>query len=441
MAEAGVALGNSVHEIRPLHCVVRAMGLAPYSLQSNPASREGIIDVKLASNVFGLTASAVVLTATVAGFLYCTPQAEFSLFRNPGDTLCNGISVPLNFIIASIIVIMAVSVNRHRAQELFNKLSHIDGSLCRLRRGCECHRQRSSGQLYLPLMALIVGFMSYDSYVWSEKFDAAFCIAKRCVHIVTLSAIMYYCKLVQMMRTRLSDIHDILSSTSTSNRSPGSGISFVLPFEGPSGSRKNRRVASSIMQVSYVDMLDNPVTLNGVAANLKSLPLTETHTILTLRRVYNDVYECSRILNCMIGLPILLDIFRIFISLTSGLYSLMRLLNEPAAAVSTLPSPQYGISLSTWVLMFLGTITAVTAICGGAASTTKDIDHEIQTLLLESALKTEAVEQLKLFSQQVSHDAIVFTAAGFFPIDLSLLCAVLTSAVTYVVILIQFQWK
>ncbi|XP_023707689.1 uncharacterized protein LOC111864570 [Cryptotermes secundus] len=57
----------------------------------------------------------------------------------------------------------------------------------------------------------------------------------------------------------------------------------------------------------------------------------------------------------------------------------------------------------------------------------------------KSHLDSEAVEQLLLFSQQISTDGIAFTAAGFFVIDLSLLCTVLTSAVTYVIILIQFK--
>ncbi|PNF33545.1 hypothetical protein B7P43_G17409 [Cryptotermes secundus] len=229
---------------------------------------------------------------------------------------------------------------------------------------------------------------------------------KRYAHIITLTAIMQYCKMVQMITSRLSDMHEVLSST-VSNRLSQTGVSCVLSPEGPS--------------------------------DLKETPFTETHTILSLRRIYNHIYECTRILNFIFGLPILLDIFRTVTSLTSGSYSVVRLFSEPVEAVTTLNFADFVISRVTWMLIFLGTMISLTVLCGRAASVTRDISHRVQTFLVQSHLDSEAVEQLLLFSQQISTDGIAFTAAGFFVIDLSLLCTVLTSAVTYVIILIQFK--
>lgn len=259
--------------------------------------------------------------------------------------------------------------------------------------------------MYLPIMALALFFACYDSYMWSKNVGIVFCIMKRYANIITLTAIMQYCKIVQMIASRLSDIYEVLTST-VSNRLSETGMSCVLSPEGSSGSKKVCNVASRIMQVASVDILNSPVT-----TDLKETPFTETHTILSLRRIYNHIYECTRILNFIFGLPILLDIFRTVTSLTSGSYSVVRLFNEPVEAVTSLNFADFVVSRVTWILIFLGTIISLTVLCGRAASVTRDISHRVQTFLVQSHLHSEAVEQLMLFSQQISTDGIVFTAA------------------------------
>lgn len=433
MSETHVHIGNFIHEIRPVYYMAKIMGLAPFSLKINPVTKEEIVDIKFTSNVGAFTASGLTFTVLLAAFVYCALRTEFSLLKDPSDTLCKAISGPVNFIGAFILVIMAVTVNRHKAEELLGKLSIIDGNLCRLRGGCTCHKNKKYVQMYLPIMVLAVSFACYDSYVWSKSADIMFCTMKRYAHIITLTAIMQYCKMVQMITSRLSDIHEVLS-TALSSRLSEADMSCVLNPDGPSGSKKVCNVASRIMQVASVDILNSPVT-----ANLKVTSFTETHTILSLRRIYNHIYECTRILNFIFGLPILLDIFYTVTSLISGSYSVVRLFNEPAEAVTSLNFSDFITSRVTWLLIFLGKIISLTVMCGRAASITKDISHRVQTFLVQSHLESEAVDQLVLFSQQLSTDGIVFTAAGFFVIDLSLLCTVLTSAVTYVIILIQFK--
>lgn len=433
MSQTHVHIGNFIHEIKPVYYMAKILGLAPFSLQINPVTNEEIIDIKFTSNIGAFTASGVTFTVLLAGFAYCTLRTDFSFLKDPSDTLCNAISGPVNFINAFILVIMAVTVNRYKIEELLGKISLVDGNLCRLRGGCAYRKNKKCMQIYLPIMVLALSFVCYDSYMWGKTVDTMFCMMKRYAHIITLIAIMHYCKMVQMITSRLSDIHEVLSST-LSKRLSETDMSCVLSTHGPSGSKKVSNVASRIMQVASVDILNSPVT-----ANLKAPPFTETHAILSLRRIYNHIYECTRILNFIFGFPILLDIFRTVTSLISDFYSVVRLFNEPVEAVTSLNFSDFITSHITWILIFLGTIISLTVICGRATSITKDISHNVQAFLVQSHLDRETVEQLMLFSQQISTDRIVFTAAGFFVIDLSLLCTVLTSAVTYVIILIQFK--
>ncbi|XP_039282307.1 putative gustatory receptor 28b isoform X2 [Nilaparvata lugens] len=59
--------------------------------------------------------------------------------------------------------------------------------------------------------------------------------------------------------------------------------------------------------------------------------------------------------------------------------------------------------------------------------------------LLNSDLQPRMRKELMIFSQQILHQKITFTAAGFFVIDFTLINNVIGAVTTYLVILIQFQ--
>jgi hypothetical protein len=63
----------------------------------------------------------------------------------------------------------------------------------------------------------------------------------------------------------------------------------------------------------------------------------------------------------------------------------------------------------------------------------------IQKLLLLQHVRCDIVEQLKLFSEQVTKNEIKFCAFSLFKVDMSLLCTILASVTSYIIILVQFK--
>ncbi|XP_069677283.1 putative gustatory receptor 28b [Periplaneta americana] len=59
--------------------------------------------------------------------------------------------------------------------------------------------------------------------------------------------------------------------------------------------------------------------------------------------------------------------------------------------------------------------------------------------LLSKTKDPEVREELQLFSLQLLHRKVQFTACGFFPLDFTLLYSIVGAVTTYLVILIQFQ--
>nr|XP_018899658.1 PREDICTED: putative gustatory receptor 28b [Bemisia tabaci] len=69
------------------------------------------------------------------------------------------------------------------------------------------------------------------------------------------------------------------------------------------------------------------------------------------------------------------------------------------------------------------------------ANSTARIIHQ----LLLSNVSDKVKNELQLFSLQLIHEKVNFTACGFFPLDLSVLFNTISSVVTYLIILIQLQ--
>ncbi|KDR13681.1 hypothetical protein L798_12327 [Zootermopsis nevadensis] len=427
-----------LHEMRPLYYVAKALGIAPFSFKMNKVTNKEVVDIRFISNIGGFTVSAVIFITLLTGFISCAVEPEFSFRSDPGDALCNTISVPINLISSLLLVIMTSTIHRYKAEELVDKLNVIDEGLCQIRGECTYLRDKNKVQLYIPILALTTSFMCYDAFVWSKHLNITFCIIKRFSHLITLVAIMHFCKLVQTIRSRLFGIHEILSLIISGKLSQTSS-SYIFSHESRKAINKACTFGSNIMQMTSVDVLSNPMSLKNVTADLKTLPVTDMQTILNLRIIYNHIYECAKIINFLFGITVLIDMSRTFTGLTAGVYSVVIFFNEPIEDVTSLNFSEFVISRTIWIIILLGTIVSLTAICEMAASSAKGVGHKVQTLLLENPLRNDVLEQLKLFSQQISNDKIQFTASGLFTINLSLFCTFMASVTTYIIVLYQFK--
>jgi gustatory receptor len=438
MGKTPVQVCKCIQEMKLIHLVAKILGLAPFSIQTDRDTNQDIVNVKLTTNISRIALSLVVLTTIISGFVYGIIQPAFTIKSDPGDILCTVVSIPIHYTSTLFMVTLTPTVNRYKIEELMHKLVWIDEHFARLRRRSAYGRKKKSIELYLPILALTVLFMCYDSFLWSQCVGLIFCITVRFSHIIALVAKIQCCKTVMMIRNRLSGVEEVLSLTLPEKSSPNKQLPTLS-----GGQRKYTNkvycLTSNILQVASAEVLNDPLTLSMITADTKPLTFHDTYTILNLRRIYNHIYECSKIINSIFGFYILLEILRNLTSLTSALYSVVRLFNEPIETVTDSQFSDFLFSRLLWIIILLGTTTCLTVICGVTASKSKDIAHKIQTLLLEDSQKSDVVEQLKLFSQQMSTDRVVFTAAGFFVIDISVLCAFLTSVTTYIIVLIQFK--
>ena len=420
-----------IPDMKPLYYVAKMLGIAPFTVKINPTTNEEIVDIKFTSNICGFIASATIFIVLLTGFVFATFLPQFSLREDPLDVLTYAVSVPLNFIGSLVLVIMNSTVNRSKLEKLVKKLTSIDKRLTLLRSEYSYKRDGRNVQIFIPILVLAVLLLSFEVFLIFDTLNPVFCIIERSCQLITLVAVMQYCKMALIIRSRLSVMYEILSWTFCKKLSHNNCDNF-----GSGALNVTKTVCTQTYNTLHTprfDMLDDLEALNEIKTDLKSSHFIEVGVILKLRKIYYHLSECTKIINFMYGLPILIHIFRIAAGLNGVLYNFGRLFSEHTGINFTL-------SCIIWTIVLLGTIISLTVICDIAASKTKDIAHKLQALLLKDTVTSEVVEQLKLFCQQMANDRIVFTAAGLFDVDLSFLFTFLTSITTYIVVLIQLKY-
>jgi len=94
--------------------------------------------------------------------------------------------------------------------------------------------------------------------------------------------------------------------------------------------------------------------------------------------------------------------------------------------------------MAAWQLLHSFKLIGVTVPCQFATSEVENTVVLVQKLLL-AGFDQNTMSELQLFSQQLLHRKMNFTAFGFLNLDYSLLLTIIGGAITYVVIAMQFN--
>jgi hypothetical protein len=158
-----------------------------------------------------------------------------------------------------------------------------------------------------------------------------------------------------------------------------------------------------------------------------------------LRIAYSRLCTVTRKANSYYGLPILLSVSWLFLSivlvLSSALFSFINSSNTD----STLE--RYGSFYhNLWYCIYCGIlITIVTMSCHLVGKETDNIMFHIQKLLLKYDLGNKIEKELNQFCCQLNYLKLEFSACGLFTLNLRFLNTFLSMSLAYFVI--TFQWK
>ncbi|XP_063977364.1 uncharacterized protein LOC135162643 [Diachasmimorpha longicaudata] len=159
-------------------------------------------------------------------------------------------------------------------------------------------------------------------------------------------------------------------------------------------------------------------------------------TLLAIKRLHANYYEVTNDIANFYAIPLL---FGVTFFCGTIIYSAYYLI-IPLITVSW----EYKILLNTAnsVLMLAMQLSPIAMM----AFSVNRLSHEmnmtadaVHKLLARSAPSREVKSELKKFSRELLHKNVEFTAHGIFPLDCTLVHSIFSIAVTYLIILVQFQ--
>jgi hypothetical protein len=163
-----------------------------------------------------------------------------------------------------------------------------------------------------------------------------------------------------------------------------------------------------------------------------------TEYLVHLRKIYRCLCDAVQIVNSMFGFVGMFVIIQIFTELITGVNTVMHLIEGDVTHYFSYPTPMIVHTLSH-IFMDLGILVTTIVSCHVTALESKELGTEVQKILLKYPLRSDTIQQLKLFLLQTCNNDVHFTAFWLFDLDISFLCTIFASSIAYIVLLAQLK--
>ena len=255
-------------------------------------------------------------------------------------------------------------------------------------------------------------------------------VTLRVSHFIQFLVIVQFCKLTQFLRHSLKTLNEALCACVYEGR----GRLYVTGKQFLNKSTK----MSSIDVKPTMDSLPAPMRLADIENISENKLIPEKGlkvcNFLEIRRMYGQIYDAAEYLNSIYGLSVLLEFVRNILSIIVNMLPIIVHLRTP-----NVENGQYQFSVICRIAFFIFREVAIIVSCHMAMSEAHKLQDNVQRALLRQHVSTDALEQLKLFSVQLTVNGIKFTAFGFFTLNLATLSTFIASVITYIIVLVQLN--
>jgi hypothetical protein len=187
---------------------------------------------------------------------------------------------------------------------------------------------------------------------------------------------------------------------------------------------------------------------NKIASTYEMRVASETSDIYTfsfhaeyivhLRTIYRCLCDAVQIVNSIFGLVGIFVIIQDFAELITGVNSIMYLIKGDIDYHFSNPTSMI-VHIFSHIVLALGILVTTIVSCHLTVLESKELGIEVQRVLLKYPLRSDTIQQLKLFLLQISNNDVHFTAFWLFDLDISFLCTIFASSITYIILLAQLK--
>ena len=424
---------NFVSSIRPLYYVSRVLGLAPFSFTSNFAVKEIgpfwlLYTVVTLIAVLSCSIICIVQRVKQSGLLVAVVVNEFLMMFSGGLTAFSSI-------------LISITRNGVKSRNIVSKVIKIDKELLN-----DSSTTYTKTIIFTLIQVILVYsyatvLFTYDTLVWTsavEKVSVWYCITGYPHRFVNLGTVVEFCDLVLLLISRLKALNSRLSVILT-----GSNETYTNAFVFTTASchsvptsflRDNAIRILEINRDKIVPFIESPQSVNRHQP--LRFEITQQRNIRSARELYDDLCDISVLINSMYGFQILLGLGVTTAELTLSSYLMLATILG-ILTVEADTSARFICVMTAWLILYAIKLISITAPCQSATSEVENTVMLVQKLLL-AGFDQNSMAELQLFSHQLLHRKMTFTAFGFLKLDYSLLLTIIGGVTTYVVIALQY---
>ena len=424
--------------MKPLNIISRLLGLTLYS----PLFEQGLDDYSLKNlcikHPFITLWTLIMFLIGLAAFIFRIVITFIEPPYYPSTVISCALAMPLSHLSGLFAIALSANWNTKKMSELFFRLALIDKCL-RINKNKSIYKKHNK-ILLTGVIILVIGlsaFYCFDIYVWSTTLPSTsvYEIFIHICYLINAVVLMQFLNWIECLHSRLWIFAREIPMVNTSPMD-NSNIFFISRRKGIDFRlRKNRRLVgiNSDAETSK-DFLFLPIHQKYSFTFSKfSYRNMLSKQVLQLRKVYEYMYDVSKLILSIYGFLMLLEITSNLLFFVSNTFSALNILinYEEKAHV------EFTVVYFGWSFISLVKIMVIVVPCHKISRERESCVDRVQKLLLLRDLPEDAFTQLQLFADQLEYQKLKFSACGFFQLDLSLLNDIMTAAATYIIVLVQ----
>lgn len=429
--------------ISPLYYLSKILGLAPFYYRSEKP--EGRIQISLLGTLHSCFMCSVLMALLVVLFKWHLEKEfeKYSLitdFVSLSDSIVSSLGVIISYALCA-------TINRRRIKKLLFLLSQVDTYLV-----------KTVNSYKTVCVSLIVGIvLSFLMHVCCiivdstdrshvENYEAHFIYCLFSIIGMTTCSQFVYAALLLKHRFRVLN-EDLLMVFDIEDEDVLDDMQLLEPMSrtiSKTGLEEQTSCQESLHQTSAFEELNCSDSKHSNSEQINELSDSEdwkrSVKITVIREVHFILCEASELTNSIFQVQILVGSIEIFLKITVCLYGSLTYVTGLFTCELYSPSKWNMLAVFLmWATINLSKLIAVTASCDAASEQANHAAVLVQKLLVVQSLHPETTAELQVFSQQLLHRKVRFTACGFFPIDFTLLYNMAGSVTTYLIILLQYN--
>jgi hypothetical protein len=422
-----------ISSIRPLFYVSRFLGLAPFSFTSNFAVKE--------VGPFWLLYTIVVLITVLS----CSITCIVVRMEQPSLLVAIHINEFLSMFVGGVTafssICISITLNGVKSRNIVSKVIKIDKELLN-----DSSTTYTKTIIFTLIQVILVyGYtavlFTYDTVLWTtsvEEITVWYIVSSFPHRLINIEPVVEFCDLVLLLINRIKALNSSLSlilrgsnETDTNAFVFTTASSHSVPKHFVKG---NAIRVPEINRDKIVPFIDSTQSVNHHRP--LRFELSKHRKIRRARELYDDLCDISVLINSMYNFQILLELGLNTAELTLCSHLMIATI-VGIHAVDAEKTGRFICLMAAWQMLHSFKLICVTVPCQFATTEVENTVVLVQKLLLEE-FDQNTMAELQLFSQQLLHRKMNFTAFGFLKLDCSLLLTIYGGVITYVVLAMQF---